>query len=168
LDGTHLDLIVGSTDGIYKIHFDGTNGNDHIDFNSSNWDLWQWRTFHYDAARTGCTTTPSTTKVSASIIGRVRTANGTGLADIEVEIVDLTTNQNPVVHNRPDESRRQYVLIAGDATNDNEINEGGYVINQLTPGRNYLLKFKRLGYADKTYTLNNAVVGINTIADIVY
>ncbi|MHB9036319.1 MAG: Ig-like domain-containing protein [Armatimonadota bacterium] len=162
LNGTSLDLIVGSTDGIYRISFPT------ITFDPYNTTRWPWTTFHYDAARTGCTTSPSSTKVSASVIGRVRTSAGVWLSGTQVYIKDLTTNQNPVVYNRSGESRPTYISTVGDGTNNNEISEGGYVINQLTPGRNYLLTFKRTGYADKTYTLNNATTGINTIPDTVY
>jgi hypothetical protein len=162
LDGTHLGLVVGSTDGIYRIHFGD------IEYDPDNWNLWQWRTFHYDAARTGCNTSSSATKVSASVIGKVRTSTGVGIAGVQVYIKDLTTNQNPVVHNRSGETRPTYLNTAGNATANDEINEGGYVINQLIPGRSYLLTFKRTGYTDRTYQLNNASTDINLVPDVVY
>lgn len=165
LDGTHLDMIVASTDGIYKIHFDGTGGNANITYDSSNWTRWPWRTFHYDNARTGSTTAISSTKVSASIVGRV-TSGGNGVTGASVKVQYSTNGTNwyddTSVYGRT-ETRNATITTAGSGAD--ELNKGGFVFNQLTPGRRYRL------IVNGTTTVNvngtsNLPAGLKVIPDI--
>ncbi len=168
LDGEHLDLIVGSTDGIYRVHFDGTNGIEHVTFDASNWAKWPWRTFHYDSARTGFVPPSSMwtpTLVSSSVVGRVTAADaqGTyGLNGVSVYITDLTAGDVlPVIFNRPGEQRPDPITTLGNGTARDEINEGGFVVGQLTPGHDYRLTFRRPGYTDREVTVTAVPVGIS-------
>ena len=155
LNGTSLDLIVGSTDGIYRINFST------ITFDPNNTTRWPWTTFHYDAARTGCTTSPSSTKVSASIIGRV-TSQSTGKpipgAHVKVEWYNGSTWVIPAVYGRTEprylnSQQMDYVVTAGQYDNGSEINEGGFVINQLPPNTSYRLTISKTGYTTKQVTV---------------
>ncbi len=160
IDGTHLDMIVGGPDGLYKIHFDGTNGNPSITVNS-NWTYWPWCTFHYNNARTGCCGLVPSTKVSASIIGRV-TSQSTGLPILGASVVVEWDNGSawviPAVNGRSDPrypagSGQNGVTTVGNYTNGSEINEGGYVINQLPPNTSYRLTVSAQGYTTKQITV---------------
>ena len=66
------------------------------------------------------------------------------------------------------ETRPAFQNTAGNAISSDEINEGGFVINQLPPGRGYLLTFTRDGYTDRTLTIPNTTTGINTVPDVIY
>src|SRR5690606_35818907 len=101
---------------------------------------WPWPTFHRDNARTGCTTAPAQL-VSASIVGRVKTPGEVGIRDVRVEaqywsgstwITDTTVYGRTTI--------RTATYTVGNTTSNDEINEGGYTINQLTPERRYRLK----------------------------
>ncbi len=158
IDGTHLDMIVGSPDGLYKIHFDGANGNPNITVNS-NWTYWPWRTFHYNNARTGCSGLVPSTKVSASIIGRV-TSQSTETpilgASVKVEWYNGSAWVIPAVYGRTNSrypSGTNSVTTVGNYTDGSEINEGGYVINQLPPNTSYRLTISAQGYTTKQITV---------------
>ena len=141
-----LSLIVGSTDGMYKIDLYSTTF-------QPNTSRWPWPTFHRDAARTGCYTNPSTTMVSASIVGQV-TSQSSGMpihgASVKVEWYDGSAWVIPAVYGRADQRyadpQVDYVTTAGIYDNGSEINEGGFVINQLPPSRSYRLTVSKSGY----------------------
>jgi hypothetical protein len=69
LDGVNLSVIVGSSQGLYKIDCYPCGS-----FSPGS-PRWPWPTFHHDAARTGCSVPPSGQPRSASIIGRVVNVN---------------------------------------------------------------------------------------------
>jgi hypothetical protein len=152
LDGSTVSLVVGSSDGIYKIDLYNAT------FQAGS-ARWPWSTFHRDAARTGCVTSPSTTYVSASVIGRV-TSQSTGLpipgASVKVEWYDGTNWVIPEVYGR---SNSRYpigidsVTTVGQYDDGSEINEGGYVINQLPPNRSYRLTITATGYIARQVTV---------------
>lgn len=168
LSGTTLDLIVGSTDGIYRINFPS------ITFDSANTTRWPWTTFHYDAARTGCTTAPSTTMVSSSIVGRVKSGGGTYIqgASVKIEWYNTSTSSwvmSTPVFGRSSETRTNPILTAGAGGANDELNEGGFVISQLTPNRRYRLTISKTGYTTKVVSVNSDLAiptGKITMADI--
>jgi hypothetical protein len=168
LDGSTLSMIVGSTKGIYKINLYQTTA---FEPGSSRW---PWPTFHHNKARTGCTTAPSTTMVSSSIVGRVKTSSGYGLegASVEVQWYDTSTSTwvaSTPVYGRPTANRTNPILTVGNSTQGDEVNEGGYIINQLTPDRRYRLVISKSGYTTQTVSVNSdqaVPVGKTMVADI--
>ena len=127
-----LSLVVGSRDGMYKIDLYSTTF-------LPNTSRWPWPTFHRDVARTGCYTDPSTTMVSASIVGQVRDTSGNLAIDAAVYIyfeTDGSTSTVPVPRSDPVEYRTD-VRSAGDQNGRPEINRGGYEINQLQPSDSF-------------------------------
>ncbi len=131
LDGTQISMIVGSTDGIYKIDLYSLQQGETFVPSSTRW---PWPTFHRDNARTGCTTA-SASPVSASIMGRV-TLGGNPLPLAKISVKTLG-GQNVSVYGRPSATRMDPVRSVGDATANNEANEGGYCISQLPPNTTY-------------------------------
>jgi len=131
LDGANLSMIVGASDGIYKIDLYPTT-----EF-EPNTPRWPWPTFHRDNARTGCATSPSSTKTCASIIGRV-TQNGVHVQGASVQ-VECLNGGTPQVYGRPTEERDNPVYTVGTGDTGDEINEGGYMISQLAPNTTYHL-----------------------------
>jgi hypothetical protein len=165
LNGTTVSLIVGSTDGIYKIDlYDAAYQPGSA--------RWPWPTFHYDTARTGCRDSrPAQGPLSASVIGKARKADGTGIAGVRVEIRYLSGGSGvPAVANRPGADRVDPVFAAGNDTENDEANEGGFVINQLPVGAGiqYRVTLKRTGYADQYRDVTATTAGLKTVADVVY
>ena len=101
-----------------------------------------WPTFHHDAARTGCATTPAS-PISSSIVGQVRDTSGNLAIGAQVYIYfqsDTTTSTVPVPKSNPVTYRTSAVRSVGD-TGRTEVNRGGYSINQLQPsGQTYKIK----------------------------
>lgn len=160
LDGVHLDMIVASSGGVYRIRFDGSNGNPNITFDASDYDRWPWRTFHYDNARTGCCGPVPTTKVSASVIGVVKQSNVpvTG-ATVTVQYYNISTSQwmndtsvYQSMSGRPVADRTPVITVG---TTADELNKGGFVINQLIPNRQYRLQVQVGGSIVATQNVNN-------------
>jgi len=156
LDGSTLSLIVVSTNDTYKIDLFSTALDPYAPGNGARW---PWPTFHHDRARTGCSTIPSTTMRSASIVGRV-VRSGVGLPGASVRVQYSTDGTNwyddTSVYGRSGETRANPITSVG--TSSDEINKGGFVINQLTPGRRYRL-IVSYGGSSTTYYVN----GTNTL-----
>ena len=159
-----LSLVVGSTDGIYK-----------MDLYSATFQpgttRWPWPTFHHDNARTGCNNTTTPSLVSASVIGRAVTSGGVGVPGVSINIAySAGGTGTPGVANRPGQARVDPVYTAGNSTANDEINEGGFVINQLPVGLEvqYRLTFHRSGYPDKYRYISAMTAGLKTATDVVY
>ncbi|MDO8588080.1 MAG: carboxypeptidase-like regulatory domain-containing protein [Armatimonadota bacterium] len=161
LDGSLLNLIVGSTDGVYKINLYNAT------FQPGS-ARWPWPTFLYNSARTSCNNTTTYSPASVSIIGKVRTSAAVGIPGATVAIEYESGGVPPVVNGN--NSRVDPVYTAGDPTNTNEINRGGFVINQLpilSGGARYKLTISKPGYSTR-YVYVTPVAGKNIIADVVY
>ena len=130
LDGSQVSLIVGSTDGIYKINLYSLQQGETFTPGSARW---PWPTFHRDNARTGSTTALAS-PVSASIMGTV-TLSGSPVPLAKISIKTLA-DQNVPVQGRS-ATRINPVRSVGDATANNEVDEGAYCINQLPPNATY-------------------------------
>jgi hypothetical protein len=159
LNGTTVSLIVGSSEGLYKIDLYTVPAGTFVPGSAR----WPWPTFHHDAARTGCSVAPSTTMVSSSIIGRVKDSySGQWIEGAQV-LVQYWNGSTWVtetrVNGRP-ETRAYPLYTVGDGTPNNEINEGYFVINQLMPpvppdpGYVYQLVINKAGYKQKTVIVN--------------
>jgi len=161
LDGSQVSLIVGSTDGMYKI------GLYNASFQPGS-PRWPWPTFLYNAARTSCNDNTTYPAASVSIIGRVRTSAGVGVPGASVS-VEYESGGVPRVAGRSD-PRVNPVYTAGNTTAGDEINEGGFVINQLptlSAGARYKLTINKPGYPSR-YAYVTPAAGKNVIADVVY
>ena len=154
LNGSTLSMIVASSNDIYKIDLYQTTA---FDPGSARW---PWPTFHHDNARTGCSTTPSSTPVSTSIIGQLKTTGGVGIqgASVRIEYWTGTAWSSSVSVYQPArgsaESRVNPITSVGTGAAGDEINEGGFAFNQLTPDRRYHLVITN-GGTTRTFTLNN-------------
>lgn len=136
IDGNgHADIIVGSEAGMWRFEVPVT-------FNRTDTIRYPWPTYHYDAARTGCITTPAS-PIYSSIVGQVRDTSGNLAIGAEVYIYfqsDATTSTVPVPKSSPVTYRTGAVKSVGN-TGRTEINRGGYSINQLQPsGQTYKIK----------------------------
>ena len=143
LDGTHLDMIVGSPDGLYRINFPDT------EFDASDTINWPWPTFHVNAARTGCSTAPTTTLVSASIFGNVVNTSSQPIQGASISITAWSSSAVPGVAGRPNETRTNPVYSAGNPSITNEVNKGAFVISQLPTGT-YRLTVAASGYVSRS------------------
>lgn len=122
----YADIIVGSEGGMWhfttQVTYDGSATK------------YPWPTFHHDAGRTGCVTTPAS-PIYSSIVGQVKDTSGNLAIGAEVYIYfqsDTTTSTVPVPKSDPVTYRTSAVLSVGDAGRS-EIHRGGYSINQLQP-----------------------------------
>jgi len=159
LDGTQVCMIVGSTDGIYKVDLYSLQQGESFVPNSARW---PWPTFHRDNARTGCNTAPAN-PVCASIMGTV-TLNGAALPLAKISIKTLG-GQNVPVQGQSSATRIDPVRSVGDLTANNEVDEGAYCINQLPPNATYRITASDANGQHQT-TLDAAVTTGCTHVDI--
>lgn len=134
-------------------------------------------TFHYNAARAGvvppsvptaASTPPDPTLPYSSIVGRVVSSTGAAIEGATVTIIDTSTGQTPVVAGQPSATRNAVVTTVGDGTPGDEINEGGFVVNQLPNGGTYTLTLSATGYQTATMSVTTSANGGATHAtDIV-
>lgn len=127
----NADIIVGSEGGMWRFSVPVT-------FSRTDTTRYPWPTFHHDAARTGCTTTPASA-IYSSIVGQVRDTSSNLAIGAQVYIYfqsDTTSSTVPVPKSSPVAYRTSAVKSAGD-TGRTEINRGGYSINQLKPSNQF-------------------------------
>lgn len=142
IDGSHLDLVIVSNNGVFVVHFPS------ITFNEQDFVRWPWRTFHGDNARTGCWECSQASVVCSSVAGRVVDAvSGDAVVGATISILDLTTNPHsvPAVFGRS-ETRPTSIVSAGNTVPGDEANEGGYIFNQLPPSHTYRITAEMDGY----------------------
>ncbi len=106
--------------------------------------------------------------IGTGIIGRVVSTTGVAIEGATVTIIDTSTGQTPVVAGQPSATRNASVTTVGDGTAGDEINEGGYVINQLPNGGTYTLTVSATGYQTTSVSVTtSANGGVTHAADIV-
>lgn len=164
LDGTQVSMIVGSTDGIYKIDLYTLGQGESFLPNSSRW---PWPTFHRDNARTGCQTTDTdpAPSVSASIAGKI-TLNNNPVQGAKVYIRVLPGLTLPGVYGRT-VTRTDPMLSAGDAASStDECDEGQYCLSQLPPNQTYRITVTDASGGHSTTAPDVAVTTGRTVLDI--